>query len=239
MRKILAIVLVLFVIPGASLMAQTVEMRTITVSGDGEITVDADRLSFYARIETRDKDLDQAKEVNDEKLGKAEEIFKLFSIPANQVEISGYRVYPKYKSADRDDPTEIESFYISRRIIVKLENINDYQPLVDALIAAGIYDFLGLEYSLSNSAEMHAKARENALKKAKQKAEQMAAVYGMKLGKVVSIGEQNPRYWYSSFGAGSTPFNVASTNLTDTNTDEVTGKIVFRAVVEVVYELKD
>jgi uncharacterized protein YggE len=239
MRNIPGLMLVLFLISGAALMAQTSDIRTISVTGEGEITVDADRLSFYARIETKDKDIDQAKAINDQKLGKAEEIFKLFSIPANQIDISGYRVNPRYKNYPRSGSTELDGFYVSRRITIKLENIADYESLVDAIIVAGIYDIGGLQYSLSNSAEMHAKARENALNKAKQKAGQMATVYGMKLGKVVSIDEQNPGYRYSSFRAGSTSSNVASTNLTDMNADEVTGKIVFRAVVEVVYELKD
>lgn len=239
MYKIIGIVLLLAFLFGSVLMAEEPGMRTIGVSGEGEITVDADQLSFYIQIETSDKNLDNAKAVNDHKLAKAEEIFKLFSIPNNQINISGYRVSPRYKNTDRSSPIEIEGYSVSRRISVRLEDISQYDPLVDALLAAEIYGIGGAQYSLSNSAEMHARARENALTKARQKADQMAAVYGLKVGKVNSIDEGYPYYRRSSFGSSSALSNVADTDMTNSDAEEIMGKMVFRATVNVIFELKD
>lgn len=239
MYKILGFVLSLFILLGSVLTAETPEMRTISVSGDGEITVDADQLSFYIYIETNDKKLDDAKAVNDEKLAKAEEIFKLFSVPNNQISISGYRVSPRYKNTLWSSPIEIEGFSVSRRISIRLEDVSQYDPLVDALLAGEIYSVGGAQYGLSNSVEMHAKARENALTKARQKAEQMAGVYGMKVGKIMTIDEGSPRYRSSSFGSSSAISNVAVTDMTSSDAEEIMGKMVFRAVVNVVFEIKE
>jgi uncharacterized protein YggE len=239
MNKITVFVLGLCFVLSSVLAAETADMRSISVSGEGEITVDADQLSFYIRIETKEEQLDNAKAVNDRKLEKAEEILQLFSVPNSQIDISGYRVYPRYETSIWSSPIKIEGFVVSRRITIRLEDVSQYDALVDALIAAEIYDIRGVQYSLTNSAEMHAEARENALGKARQKAEQMAGVYGNKLGKVISIDERSPRYRYSSFGSSSAASNVAVTDMTSSDAEEIMGKLVFRAAVDVVFELKE
>jgi hypothetical protein len=228
--------IIFLICPG--ILAQSDQSRIITVSGKGEMVADADQVTFSFTIQTRNKDLDAAKDINDQKIEKVKEIFKLYSISSKDVEVSSFTLNPAY-DYQGGKVDKVEAFNISRHIRVTLKNIEDYEPLVDALIGAEIYNIGGLAYEISDPSAHHQQARENALRKAREKAEAMAGFYGLKLGKVLSIEEltRTPYHGPIEYGLGGA--NIQGSNVSAEGEDVFEGRKTIKAHVIVKFELTD
>ncbi|HEQ98015.1 MAG TPA: DUF541 domain-containing protein [candidate division Zixibacteria bacterium] len=235
MNKLVSVVFSLVVLMGPGVLADSEVGRYILVSGEGEVVAEADQISFSFEIETRDKDLEAAKKVNDEKLEKVKEIFKLFTIASEDIKVSSFKVYPHYDYEDG----KIKRFEISREVEVTLREINKYEPLIDALIEAEVYDIGGLSYELSNSAELNKLARENALDQARNKAREMAEYYGMKLGEVIYISEGSSPSFFNSFGFGASQARVNTLTMPSDSPMILKGRKTIKASIIVKFELID
>ncbi len=230
------IAIIFLVCPG--ILAQSDDSRYIIVSGEGEVVADADQVTFSFMIQTRNKDLDAAKDINDQKIEKVKEIFKLYSISNKDVEVSSFTLNPVYDYQD-GKLDKIEAFNISRNVCITLNNIEDYEPLVDALIGAEIYNIGGLAYEISDPSALHQQARENALKKAKEKALGMADFYGLKLGKVLSIEEVISTPYHRPIEYGGAGLNVLAGNVSSKSENVFEGRKTIKAHVIVKFELTD
>ena len=69
--------------------------------------------------------------------------------------------------------------------------------MLDALVKAGVNNINGVQFSIKDSKSAKDKAREDAIREARAKAESMASAAGVKLGKLKSLSESggnfNPR----------------------------------------------
>jgi uncharacterized protein len=206
----------------------------IAVSGDSEITVDPDELHFVITIRTWDKEIDNAKANNDEKLEKVKEIFNLFSIPPENLEASSFNVKPIYE--DGWQGTDLKGYDIVRSINVKMSKLDQYEDIVDALLNAGIYRISNVRYHSTKKEEIFVEAREKALEKAFNKATHMVKVYEMKLGKPLEISEGN--IGFLPFGMAGEFGNVALGDLSvGGDGNDIMGKAKIKASVTVKFEL--
>ena len=73
-----------------------------------------------------------------------------------------------------------------------MRKLEDADAIVQTLGGAGVTEINQVRFTVDDTSEVQGEAREQAISKAKEKAEQLANLSGAKLGKILSINESGP-----------------------------------------------
>jgi uncharacterized protein len=200
-------VFILFIYINISLCAQTENNtsyninneRQITVTGEGEVKVVPNMISFIIGVENTNKNPDQAKQENDYKMQKINDIIKEFKIPSRDIQTEVIDLYP-VTNDQREE--KIIGYRIRNNISISLYDISIFEKLLLKLVNIGISNISGVSEGVSDPRKYKDEARKLALVAAKEKAIDMLTIYGQKIGKVLNIIE-NTDFRHNSIPNGS------------------------------------
>ncbi len=192
------------------------KLFTIDVSGSAEVQIAPDEIIFSLDVTNVDMDLQKAKNLNDEIVGKVLALTKRFSVLPQDVKtdyISLDKEYEYFRDKDNkiydEDGDEIskktfKGYKISKTIIVKLKDISKFEEFFSEVLKSGITEVDSVRFETSKLRELKDQARELAMKAAFEKATAMAGAIGQKIGKAISIVEvENVNRGYSFSGLNS------------------------------------
>ena len=186
----------------------------ISVSGSAEIKVVPDEIYLTVGVDTRDKDLQEAKQRSDDHVSGALAFLKQKGVEDKDVKTDYISIQPVYSrddesyidpttglsltTRDRAVPTTQPVYYIVRKTIgIKLTNISGFDGVLSGLITNGVNNVQGIGFRTSELRKYRDKARTLAIQAAKEKAEAMASELGVKLGKADSVSENEWGGWSS------------------------------------------
>ncbi|WP_437736359.1 SIMPL domain-containing protein [Sorangium sp. So ce1335] len=122
-------------------------------------------------------------------------------------------------------------YQVSNTVTVAIRNLDQVGPVLDAVVAAGANNVWGVSFGLDKTDPLEAQAREKAIADARSRAEALARLQGVSLGRVVAISEiidSGPVYGRMAMAAGS---------VGDAGTPVAPGEVQLGAQVKVVYAL--
>lgn len=159
--------------------------------GTGKVTAVPDLATITIGI-TQDALVvaDAQKKVN-ETTSKIIADLKKLGISEKDIKTQNYSVNPKYNYlANMNKP---DGYTVSQEMEVKSKSIDKINKVIDIATADGanIVNQANFTFSDELQKKLEDKAREDAVKDAKQKAETLSKAAGMKLGKVIDISENN------------------------------------------------
>ncbi len=203
MKKLFCLLL-LTLTPGTYCFAQDVDkLPTVTVVGTAEVLVPPDEVVFSLDVAKLDKELQTAKRLNDESVGKILELTRRFGVAPQNVKTEYVSVEMKYQSI-RDakikvydeDGDEIgkqifRGYQVSKTVIIKITDISRFEEFFTEVLKTGISEVNSVKFETSKSRENKDIARDMAMKAAKEKATALAASIGQNIGKAVRITEQS------------------------------------------------
>lgn len=163
------------------------QIYTINISGRGEITAKPDIAQISLGVETENKDVAVAQKENSTKMNLIIGELKKLGIAEDDLKTSNYNIYPLYDYTSNRQV--LRGYQVSNSVLVK---IRDLEKVTDILALAGqngANQIGGLSFTIDDPEELKQQARELALLNAKNKAEALAKVAGVKLGKLVSFNE--------------------------------------------------
>lgn len=193
------------------------KLPSITVSGIGEIEIAPDQAEFSFEVSTINKDLQIAKRTNDEAVAKTIEITRRFSVLPQNVQTALITVQKKYESIRgaksrvfNDEGEEVGKkifvgYEVSKTVKVKLTDISNFEEFFAEALKTGITAVNGVTFGSSKLRAMRDKARDMAIKAAKEKAQAMASALGQTIGKAIKISE-------GTLGTQTHPFYTATAN---------------------------
>ena len=239
--------LVLLLSLAVSVSAQSVDVSklpTIQVTGTAEINVVPDEVTFSLRVSKSDKNLVTAKAQNDENVGKILALAKRFDIDSKDVKTDFITVAEKFdrkKIDPRDDEYQnvFAGYTVSKTVVVKLRDINRFEEFFTETIKIGVTQVGSVNFQSSKLREHKDRARANAIKAAKEKADAMVKEIGQTIGKAVSIEEENVDSGtsrYSNINSNST-MNFGGDGDKDESVTFAVGTISVKAQVEVKFLL--
>lgn len=176
---------------------QTKPQETISVTAEGQTEVAPDIAQISAIIETKNQNLETARQQNEQKVqvlltklkevGIEEKDIKTINLQAPGSEPPTL-IYPS--------PPRPNSKVFSASFEIKIRNFDLADEVVAVLTQNGAINLYGPSLTLSTETQERAKAtaREKAVESARQKAEQLAKLSGRKLGDVVKVQEQEGYY---------------------------------------------
>jgi uncharacterized protein len=177
--------------PGSDAAAATptaggvMDARSITVVGNGEVKIKPDLAYINFGVETTNTDLAVAQSENATKMTAVLDKLKSLGIAEKDLQTVGYNVYPRYDK-EQGKPS---GYSVHNGVRATVRDITKLGGTIDAAVAAGANQVMGISFDLANKSQAMQQAREVAVNDARAKAEQYAKLINGTLGLVLTISE--------------------------------------------------
>jgi len=213
------------------------QKRLLPVTASAEIKAIPNKATITAGVVTEGKNASETATENAAKMTTVFEALKGAGIPSNDIKTSHLSLSPRYDYESRKKP-RIVGYSANNIITVNTQDLNKVSSILDALVRAGSNNISNVQFSLSDPEAQKAKVLEDAIKKARAKAQLIARSAGVTLGSLQSIKVDSSGYspynrsydevvvTSSGGGGGGVPTPVSH------------GELTVNATVNLVYEMQ-
>lgn len=168
---------------------QEPSLRTVQVTGRGQVSATPDQAIIRLGVQTEANTADAALEENNEQMAAVISTTLGAGVDETDIQTQGFNLRPVYDTPDNGDAPELTGYRASNIVQITVRDLSQIGGLLDAAVSAGSNTIEGIQFEVSNMAELEAAAREAAVTNAEQKATQMVQVAGAELGPVHTILE--------------------------------------------------
>lgn len=177
------------------------QRHSIIIVGEGKVVGVPDVASVQLGYSVEKKTVAEAQKDNTEKMNAV--IAKLkdeFKIDAKDIQTTNYNISPMYDWSDGRQ--KLRGYQVSQNLNIKIRDMEKVSRILEAAGNAGLNQIGGLNFEIDDPEKLRQEARELALKQAEEKAEALAKIAGVKLGKVISFSETSnePYPVYREYG---------------------------------------
>lgn len=214
------------------------EDNTISVAGIGTVyTVPELALVTFSAI-TEQSTINYALTKNDEKVNRVYDFLKRMNVSEEDIRTIDFNVYPKYEWQTKG--IDLTLYPLGKRVIVGYEAVESIEvvmrdndtigKIIQGSIDAGASQVSDLRFVIKNEDELRKQALTLAIEEAEDKAKEIAASLGVKMGKAVGLSE----YYDTSDFAKTETATIGSGE----NFQIFVGENKVEARVNVSYEIK-
>lgn len=162
--------------------------RLINVSGEAEMHVQPDEVILTLGVETLNKDMDLAKQSNDDRIKKIINLAIGLGIEPKYIQTDNITIQPRYEN--NNPKTNFSGFVIRKNIVFTIKDISKFENLLSSSLTAGANYVMGIQFRSTEIRKYRDQARKLAIKAAHEKALILAGELGQKVGVPYSITEQ-------------------------------------------------
>jgi uncharacterized protein YggE len=186
---------------------ETQMSNTIAVSGTGQVTGTPDTLIIDLGVQVLRPSVGEATGEAARLAQAVIDALKSAGVAEKDIQTTNYSIWPEYDY--RNDSQTLKGYRVSNTVSAKIRDLDKAGEVIDAATAAGGNDAIvnGIRFDLEADGALITAAREAAWNDAKAKAEQLAALAEVRLGKAVSISETSsptqPPIVYAEAAAGA------------------------------------
>ncbi len=190
---ILALVLITkYVAPIPLSVTQTSTEKSSAFSATGHSTVSTipDKVEITLGVSLKENDIQRAQSRANEVINKINTDLQNLGVSKDNIKTQNYSIYPNYDY--QTGGQRLIGYSVDISIVVSLTDFEKLNTVVDLATQAGANQVSGIQFTLSEEKErqVKAQAREEAIEDAKQTAQELARLAGMRLGKVVNVVEE-------------------------------------------------
>jgi len=195
--RLLTFLFVLLVIPGAVQAGAGAgpDIPTLTVNGNGIVTVQPDTAFVTLGMETAAKSLSDAQRLNSAAMQKVMDRLQQLKIEKDRIQTSSFNVMPQYRPPSKhpvDAPApapEIVGYTVSNRVTVEIRDLQKVAAVIEETSAAGANHFQGLHWGLRDEQQARLQALKLAAGKAREKAATLSEALNLKLARLMNVTE--------------------------------------------------
>jgi uncharacterized protein YggE len=178
--------------------------RSFSVNAEGKITAVPDIAFFTFGVLTEGgTEIAKLQQENTEKANKAIAFLKSLKIAEKDIKTENYNVSPRYEYPncppifDRQSvcpPPRIAGYAISQNVSVKIRDFAVIGAALGGVVEQGANTVSGISFQIDDPIAFQNEAREEAIKRAKEKAKSIARAGGFRVGRLLTIDEGGPIY---------------------------------------------
>jgi uncharacterized protein len=196
---------------------------TITVVGEGKVTLEPDIARVTIGVETVTATV---KEASDQNRATVEAVLAALAeqgIAEEDMQTSGFSIFAERFGPEGPLAEGDVRYRVSNNVMVTIRELDAVGTILDAAIDAGANNIYGVEFALDDPGESESEARQAAITDAQEKAADLAELTGLTLGQVVSVSEVigagggyyagNFSEQARAFGGGGTPITPGQLDL--------------------------
>ena len=163
--------------------------RTITVVGEGVVNIGPNVARTNIGVEVVRPTVEEAAAENSQIVDGLLATLTELGIPGEDIQTSGFNVYAERYGAGTPASEEEVQYRVSNTVTVIIRDLDKVGEVLDASIKAGANNIFGVEFLLDDATAVRSEARKVAVENARATAEELAALNGVQVGKVLSISE--------------------------------------------------
>lgn len=215
-----------------------VPARTLSVSASGKTNIIPDIAVVSFSVVSEGRDPAKIAEENTKKMNKAIEFVKGEGIDSKDIKTTYYNLSPKYEYDEKTRTSFISGYVLDQTVSLKIRDFSKISKILGELPNKGINQVSSFGFRVEDEDKYMNVARQEAFKKAYEKAKEMAKYNNMRIGKVVTFSESGsypvPMYdrYYGKGGGVSTMEAAAPMPSVEPGSQDLT------VSVNVTYELK-
>lgn len=167
--------------------AETDATRTISVNGEGRVSLAPDVVMMSLGVDERNADLNAAQTAADEKMDAIIAALRANGVAENDIQTGNYSIF-----AERDYEREgqpVTGYVVSHTVTAKVRDLDNAGTVIAAVIDAGANNVGGIWFGLDDPAAAIQQARELAVADAEAKATELARLANATLGPIQVINE--------------------------------------------------
>jgi hypothetical protein len=209
------------------------DVSTLTVSGTGEATADADIVTIVLGVQTRDESAAAAVAENGRMMADAIEALKAAGVPEDEIKTSRFSIYPTRDWIDGRLSDKV-IFEVNNQVAFTLDLADemDIGAVLDAAVGAGANTVESVTFALRDPKPVQEEALVEAVVDAMGKAGVISQAAGVSLGRILSISEGG----YSPVPMAESRAYLAAD--ASAMTPIVPGDVKVTATVTITYEIK-
>ena len=158
----------------------------LSVSSRAEARKAPDIATFSAGVVTQAADGNAALRQNAEQMNRVLAAIKAAGVADKDVQTSGISLNPQYRY-EENQPPRITGYQASNTVNVKLREVAKMGKVLDALVASGANQVNGPSFGIDDPEPLYDRARLDALKAARARAETYAGALGVRVRRFVCI----------------------------------------------------
>jgi len=163
----------------------------ITVSEEGEVYATPDLAIAVFSVVNEATTVDKALVKNTERVNKVIEEVKKQGVADKDVKTSHFSMYPRYEYFETTGKRILAGYEITNSLEVKIREMQKIGQIMETATNAGANQVGDLQFTIDQPDELKAKARGEAIKKAKDKAKAIASQLGVELVRVTNFNESS------------------------------------------------
>src|SRR3954469_4754950 len=212
--------------------AQTPMPPTITVSGEGTVSVPPDLALVDGGVTSEARTAREASDANNTAMGKVLLALKNAGFEDRDLQTSRLSLLPQYAQQNRPNPgpNVVTGYRASNRVTIRIRDVKRIASTIDTLVTAGANEVGGINFVVTKASELLDDARIQAIADARRKAELYAKAAGVALGAPISISEDS--------GSASPAPMMLRKMASDSSAPVAQGEEVLRVNVSVAWEIK-
>ena len=166
------------------------EQTGLTVTGIGEIVTEPDIARIGIGVEVQRTTVGEAREAAAAAANAIIRAAKDRGVAERDIQTTALAIYPVYEYPERGAP-RIVGYTFTNMVEIKVRDLARVSEILDAAVEAGgdAARLQGISFDVEERDAVLERAREAAMNDARRKAEQLAALAGVRLGAPVTIDE--------------------------------------------------
>jgi uncharacterized protein YggE len=177
------------------------QAQGISVSGTGNASGAPDLALLDLGVSTEGKTVKEARDSAATAMNDVSDALKGDGVADKDIQTRQFRIEPEYQYPDGKQ--ELIGFRVTNIVEVKVRDLDRVGEVVDDVATAGgdVVQVQGLSFTIEKPEDLRAQAREKAMADARARAEDLAGLAGVKLGKPISVNESTTTPPSSTFQA--------------------------------------
>jgi len=167
------------------------QVEGVWVSGTGKVTVTPDIAMLQLGIEAQEASVSEAQSKASEAMDKVMVALTDNGVAEKDIQTRYFRIRQRTRWDDQQQMEVVIGYRVTNQVVAKIRDMEKVGGIIDVVVAAG-GDYTrinNLNFSVDDPSIYYVEAREKAMADAKDKAEQIASLAGMKLGEPTYISE--------------------------------------------------
>jgi len=200
--------------------------RTISVTGEGRVTIQPDTFYMTIGIDEVAPELVDAQTSADQKMDAIVAALKSAGVAEQDIQTSNYSIYME---RDYNQPSQpVTGYHVTHTVNAKVRDLSKAGSTIQAAVDAGANNIQNVWFGLENQTEAIKQAREQAIQDARGKAEELARLTDSTLGPVQTVTEMS---------GSSTPVPYAAAGNAEDATKSAAAPTINAGMTEVVMDV--
>lgn len=174
--------------PAAALAQEEDRLGTITVVGEGKVTIKPDMAQATIGVEVLRPTVKEASAEASQVMNNVLGALRQLGVADRDIQTSGFSVWQE-RPYNPDGTQGAPVYHVTNQLNVTIRNLENLGSVLDAAMNAGANNIYGVTFSLSDTTQAEAEARRKAVENARAKAEDLARLTNLQLGEVLSVSE--------------------------------------------------